>query len=374
MVVLLINSLFLDEEYWALIKISEINFWISFLILFLFLIIIIIETTIKTSLNILFVILLLIILLSDFVSFFLLYEIVFIIIMFAIVLLGYSYERLIAAFLIIFYSFLFSSPILIMLVLFDHSFLIKEWLYYSVLMNYFFVGSFMVKFPIFGFHYWLPVAHVEASTIGSIVLAGVLLKLGSIGLLYVIIYMNFMIKFHYIVLAVLLLILIIVVLRDLKIIIAYSSVAHMRMVFYIIILGFRVGKKGAIYIILYHGFISPLIFWVVGMLAWWKTRSLLVVKIISFSYVFILVLFLLCIINMGFPPFIGFLREILILKATVLYNLSIRLLVIGVLFSCYYNIYLFWCFNGFIGIVFKLNFFRIDLFLFMLLVRFLNLY
>jgi hypothetical protein len=73
--------------------------------------------------------------------------------MFAIVLLGYSYERLIAAFLIIFYSFLFSSPILIILLLFDHSFLIKEWLNYSVLINYFFVGSFMVKFPIFGFHY-----------------------------------------------------------------------------------------------------------------------------------------------------------------------------------------------------------------------------
>jgi hypothetical protein len=73
--------------------------------------------------------------------------------MFAIVLLGYSYERLIAAFLIIFYSFLFSSPILIILLLFDHSFLIKEWLNYSVLINYFFVGSFIVKFPIFGFHY-----------------------------------------------------------------------------------------------------------------------------------------------------------------------------------------------------------------------------
>jgi hypothetical protein len=97
--------------------------------------------------------LLLIIVLSDFLSFFLLYEIVFILIMFAIVLLGYSYERLIAAFLIIFYSFLFSSPILIILLLFDHSFLIKEWLNYSVLINYFFVGSFIVKFPIFGFHY-----------------------------------------------------------------------------------------------------------------------------------------------------------------------------------------------------------------------------
>jgi formate hydrogenlyase subunit 3/multisubunit Na+/H+ antiporter MnhD subunit len=125
---------------------------------------------------------------------------------------------------------------------------------------------------------------------------------------------------------------------------------------------------------LYHGFISPLIFWVVGMLAWWKTRSLLVVKIISFSYVFIMVLFLLCILNIGFPPFIGFLREILILKATIIYKLSIRVLVVGVLFSCYYNIYLFWCFNGFMGIVFKINFFRIDLFLFILLVGFLNLY
>jgi len=51
-------------------------------------------------------------------------------------------------------------------------------------------------------------------------------------------------------------------------IIAYSSVAHIRIVFYIIILGFSIGKKGAIYIIFYHGFISPLIFWVVGILAW----------------------------------------------------------------------------------------------------------
>jgi NADH:ubiquinone oxidoreductase subunit 4 (subunit M) len=50
--------------------------------------------------------------------------------------------------------------------------------------------------------------------------------------------------------------------------IAYSSVAHMRMVFYIIIIGSLVRKKGAIYIIFYHGFISPLLFWVVGILAW----------------------------------------------------------------------------------------------------------
>jgi NADH-ubiquinone oxidoreductase chain 4 len=56
------------------------------------------------------------------------------------------------------------------------------------------------------------------------------------------------------------LMLIILLLSDLKIIIAYSSVAHIRIVFYVIIIGSFIGKKGALYIIFYHGFISPLIF------------------------------------------------------------------------------------------------------------------
>jgi NADH:ubiquinone oxidoreductase subunit 4 (subunit M) len=55
--------------------------------------------------------------------------------------------------------------------------------------------------------------------------------------------------------------------RDLKIIIAYSSVAHIRMVFYVLIIGYRVRKKGALIIMFYHGYISPLMFWVVGVLA-----------------------------------------------------------------------------------------------------------
>jgi NADH:ubiquinone oxidoreductase subunit 4 (subunit M) len=269
---------------------------------------------------------------------------------------------------------LFSSPVLIILLLFDHRFLIKNWLSYSVLINCFFVGSFIVKFPIFGVHYWLPVAHVEASTVGSILLAGVLLKLGSVGLLYVITYLCFIIKLHWLRLRVILLILMIVSLRDLKIIIAYSSVAHMSIVFYIIILGYRVGKKGAIYIIFYHGFISPLMFWVVGLLAWWKTRSLIVIKLISFSSIFIFILFFLFILNIGFPPFMGFMSEVLILKSLVNTWLVLRVIILGVLFSCYYNVYLFWCFTGFIGMVFKLNFFSVDLFLFLLFAIVLNFY
>jgi hypothetical protein len=67
-----------------------------------------------------------IIIVSDLVAFFLIYEIVFILIIFTIILLGYSYERLIAGFLMIFYSFIFSSPALIILIIFDYRFLIKE--------------------------------------------------------------------------------------------------------------------------------------------------------------------------------------------------------------------------------------------------------
>jgi len=58
----------------------------------------------------------------------------------------------------------------------------------------------------------------------------------------------------------LIVILIILNLRDLKIIIAYSSIAHISIVFYVIMLGFNIGKKGAIYIIFYHGFVSPIMF------------------------------------------------------------------------------------------------------------------
>lgn len=367
------NSLFLDEEYTWVFKNRDINFWIFLLVLILYLIILMVEISFKIRLNILLVALLYIIIVRNLLVFFLLYEIVFILIIFVIVLLGYSYERLIAAFLIIFYSFLFSSPALMIILLFDYTFLIKEWLIYSSLINYFLVGSFIVKFPIFGFHYWLPVAHVEASTVGSIILAGVLLKLGSIGLIYLIIYINFIVKFHWLGLGIVILILIILSLRDLKIMIAYSSVAHIRIVFYVIILGSCIGKKGAIYIIFYHGFISPLIFWVVGILAWWKTRSLFVVKIISFSYLFLLCLFLLFIMNIGFPPFIGFIREVLIFKSLILYKLIIWVIILRILFRCYYNVYLFWCFNGVIGIVFKMNFFNLDMFLVIIFVCILNL-
>lgn len=370
----ILNYPYLEEEYNMIIKIRVINFWIVILVLIIYFMVRVVETRFKFRLILLFIRMYFIIKFNDFIIFFIVYEIVFIFIIFTILILGYRFERLIASYLIIFYSFIFSRPRLILVILIDKTFLIKSWLNYSFLLLYFLVGSFMVKFPIFGFHYWLPVAHVEASTVGSIILAGVLLKLGGLGIWYVVRYMGFIVKFHWMSFAVPILMLIILRIRDLKIMIAYSSVAHMRIVFYVIIVGRNMRKYGIVIIIFYHGFISPLIFWVVGILGWWKTRSLLVVKIISFSYLYLIVLFFLFIINIGFPPFIGFLREIFILKSLVIWQYALGLIILGVLLRCYYNIYLFWCFNNMMGIVFKINFIRFELFIFIICGILLNFY
>jgi len=143
------ESLYLDEEYNWFIKNSDVNFWIVLLVFILYIIMLIVEINFKISLNFLFIVLLYIIIISDLISFFLFYEMVFILIIFVIVLLGYRFERLIAAFLIIFYSFLFSSPILIILLLFDKRFLMKEWLSYSIIINYFFCRVFYSKVSYF---------------------------------------------------------------------------------------------------------------------------------------------------------------------------------------------------------------------------------
>lgn len=367
----LMKNLYVDEEYISWLKLRDIIFWIILLTLILYIMMLRVNIAFKLRLNLLVLFLIYLLWTANFLVFYLIYEIIYILIMFVIVLLGYNYERLIAAYLIIFYSFLFSRPIIILMLNFDYVYLIKRWLNYTFFVRYFLVGSFMVKFPIFGFHYWLPLAHVEASTIGSILLAGILLKLGSVGVLYVITYLNFIVKFHWLTIRILLVIVIIIFLRDLKMIIAYSSIAHITLVFYVIILGSLVAKKGALLIMFYHGVLSPLMFWLVGLLAWWKTRSLFVVKFIRLSSMFFYLIFLLVILNIRFPPFIGFLREILILKSLVVYPLRIIVLILGVLFRCYYNIYFLWAFSG-MGVNFKVRVWGLDVFIFFLWVAILN--
>lgn len=136
-----------------------------------------------------------------------------------------------------------------------------------------FFASFAVKVPMMPVHIWLPEAHVEAPTAGSVILAGILLKLGTYGLLrfsiplfpYASIYFTPLVQTLSI-LAIIYSSLTTLRQVDLKKIIAYSSVAHMNFVTLGLFSLNAQGMEGAVMLMIAHGLVSPALFLLVGFL------------------------------------------------------------------------------------------------------------
>nr|AHB82307.1 NADH dehydrogenase subunit 4 [Hebesoma violentum] len=220
---------------------------------------------------------------------------------------GYQ-ERLFTVKVFIIFTVVFSLPLLILVMLgWSSSCTVwdSSWLDVSELLMFMCLVGFLVKVPMYGLHQWLPLVHVESPTSGSMLLAGVLIKMGVLGVLVVYsvwvgldwFFSAFGGIWRVCSLSKMLMS------SDLKVIIAYSSVVHMA----ILLLGlFYSGVSfvvSSLLIMLFHSFVSVGLFYFVGLLSeFMMSRSLFVVKggFLWGSSV-MLGLFCLLILNFSFP-------------------------------------------------------------------------
>jgi NADH-quinone oxidoreductase subunit M len=189
--------------------------------------------------------------------------------------------------------------------------------------------SFAVKVPMWPVHTWLPDAHVEAPTAGSVILAGVLLKMGGYGFLRFSMPMAPLASFDYAplmmalsVVAVIYTSLVALVQTDMKKLIAYSSVAHMGYVTLGLFSITKQGVDGALIQMISHGFVSAALFLCVGVLYdRLHTRDMARYGgVVQAMPKFATIMMLFTMASVGLPATSGFVGEFLVLLGTFARN------------------------------------------------------
>lgn len=214
-----------------------------------------------------------------------------------------------------------------------------------------FFASFAVKMPMWPVHTWLPDAHVEAPTAGSVILASILLKMGGYGFIRFSLPMFSDASVYFApliyamsVIAIVYTSLVALVQEDIKKLIAYSSVAHMGYVTMGLFTMNPQGVQGAMFQMISHGFVAGALFLCVGVIYdRMHTREIaayggLVNRMPVYAFVFMLF----TMANVGLPGTTGFIGEFLTLTGAFKANSWVALFATsGVIFSAAYALYLY---------------------------------
>nr|YP_010134467.1 NADH dehydrogenase subunit 4 [Heortia vitessoides]QWM93957.1 NADH dehydrogenase subunit 4 [Heortia vitessoides] len=270
---------------------------------------------------------------------------------------GYQPERIQAGMYLLFYTLFASLPLLlgIFYIFNEYNYIMIYFLKFFNCNNYYLlyfsmIMAFLVKMPMYFVHLWLPKAHVEAPVSGSMILAGIMLKLGGYGLLRVMIMLQMIgLKLNLIWVTISLIGGFYISLKcfcqvDMKLLIAYSSVAHMSIVIAGIMTMNYWGYIGSYILMIGHGLCSSGMFCLVNInYERLHSRSLYINKgMMNFMPSMSLWWFLLMSSNMAAPPSLNLMGEISLINSLMSWSwISMLMLMLISFFSAGYSLYLY---------------------------------